>query len=484
MHIPLPEFEIEQEQIMSGMPLTNPPVITDLIIWEDDPASGVFTTAPKPDVTQPPLKFLFPGAVPSVSNDIYSAAFRYWTAAEAAKRGVKFWAPTVPASQHWQRGPVLEVHLDRWEDLQADYDRRALNFYHGPSVCGKVYSCASPDVVCHELGHAILDAINSHLWDAKLKETSSFHETFGDMSAILCALQLPSFRQAILVETHGNLCCDSRLSRIGQQFGVAVHARYPNSADANCLRNASSFFSYCNPSTLPHSAPTTVLSSDEHSFSRIFTGALFEALGDMLTLSAANPSMPTPNELLAVSLDMRDILAGSVKKARTTAGYFAEIAKAIALESADKNPDYKAIFLNAFVGHSILSMQTAAVIQSSPEMLQDEMRAIADQRPADETEMMILPAERYGLAEDLQVEVPIPPPGFVSRSAGTDGRAIEPASLPDATEAFVDELFLTGEVAYNGFGAKGVRSFGKRRNKTHELVRGDRGLRLQRRLFR
>ncbi|MFS8112308.1 hypothetical protein QD460_11360 [Rhizobium jaguaris] len=468
---------------MSGAPANNPPAITDITIWEDDPVSGVFTTAPKPDITLPPLKFLIPGAVPPVSNDINSAAFRYWTAAEALKRGVNFWAPVIPQPQLWQRGgDTLEVHLDRWEDLEADYDRDALNFYHGPSASGIVYSCASPDVLCHELGHAILDAIKPSLWTAHLQEVASFHETFGDMSAILCALQLPSFRQAILVETNGNLNCDSRLSRIGQQLGTAVHALYPKDADPNCLRNASSFFSYCDPSSLPSSALTTSLSSNPHSFSRIFTGALFEALADMLTVCAANPNAPTPNELQAVSEDMRDIMASGVTNARQIPGYFAEVATTIALASAQKNPAYPGIFLGAFVGHAILSMETAATIQSSLNVLQSEFEGMANDRRTAES-LTVLPASRYGLAEDLSIEMITSPLGFIARSARTDGKPMEHTSLPVAAEAFVDELFIIGQVDYNGFGLKGFNSYGRRRSKTHELVRRDGGLILQRRLF-
>jgi hypothetical protein len=469
---------------MSGVPLNNPPAVTDLTIWEDDPASGVFTTAPKPNVTLPPLKFLFPGVEPPVNNNINSAAFRYWTAAEALKRGTNFWAPIIPQPQLWQRGgDTLEVHLDRWEDLEADYDRDALNFYHGPSACGTVYSCASPDVVCHELGHAILDAIKPSLWTAHLQEVSSFHETFGDMSAILCALQLPSLRQAMLVETNSNLYCDSRLSRIGEQFGTAVHALYPRDADPNCLRNASSFFSYCDPSSLPSSALTTSLSSNPHSFSRVFTGALFEALADMLIVCAADPNAPTPNELLIVSEDMRDILATGVLNAHQMSGYFAEIATTITLASAQKNPAYPGIFLGAFVGHSILSMETAVIIQPSLNALQNEFEEMSDDGELAESLTMVLPAERYGLIEDLHIEMTTSRRGFIARSAGTDGKSMEPTSLPTATEAFVDELFITGQVDYNGFGLKGFKSYGRRRSKTHELVRRDGGLKLRRRLF-
>jgi len=53
----------------------------------------------------------------------------------------------------------------------------------------------SPDVVCHELGHALLDSFKPQLFDAASMEVAAFHESFGDMSALLSALQLPSVRE-------------------------------------------------------------------------------------------------------------------------------------------------------------------------------------------------------------------------------------------------------------------------------------------------
>ncbi|MFZ1095151.1 MAG: hypothetical protein WAN75_39030, partial [Xanthobacteraceae bacterium] len=91
--------------------------------------------------------------------------FRFWTAAEALRRGADFWASRVPLTK-WEVGPVLKVLLDEGVDLNAYYDRRALNFFHGPSPSGTVYSGESPDIVCHEMGHASLDSFKPQLWGA------------------------------------------------------------------------------------------------------------------------------------------------------------------------------------------------------------------------------------------------------------------------------------------------------------------------------
>jgi hypothetical protein len=52
--------------------------------------------------------------------------------------------------------------------------------------------------VCHELGHALLDSFKPQLFDAASIEVAAFHESFGDMSAILSALQLPGVREGVL----------------------------------------------------------------------------------------------------------------------------------------------------------------------------------------------------------------------------------------------------------------------------------------------
>ena len=67
------------------------------------------------------------------------------------------------------------------------------------------FSAESPDVACHEMGHAVLDAVRPQLWNAQSIEAAAFHESFGDMTAILSALQVPSFAQPVFNETHGNL---------------------------------------------------------------------------------------------------------------------------------------------------------------------------------------------------------------------------------------------------------------------------------------
>jgi hypothetical protein len=144
---------------------------------------------PTPDVTISPLRMAIPG-IPAPEARPYpvsTAEFRYWSAAEAAARGAAFWRDLMPAGVTWQPGEPLNLLLDEGEDLNAYYDRQALKFFHGWAGGRTVYSGESPDVICHEQGHAILDALRPELFNAGTIEAAAFHESFGDLSA--CSLR-------------------------------------------------------------------------------------------------------------------------------------------------------------------------------------------------------------------------------------------------------------------------------------------------------
>ncbi len=421
-----------------------------ILIWENDPASGVLVYAPKPSIGSLPFKYTFPPPPMNTSQSSTSPEFRYWNAASALRRGADFWGPKV-VNQQWFRGPALGVRLDVGLRWNADYDRQALNFYHGVSTGATIYASSSPDMLCHELGHAMLDAINKHLWHTASLEVDAFHESFADMSAILCSLQIPSMRDSILAETGGNLYRNSRLSKIAEQFGTALHVLYPNDAESDCLRNAMNPFCYSDPDTLQPSAPATQLSSDRHSFSRIFTGALFEVMAGMLALY---PSPPTSDQLLAVTIEMRDIMVAAVESAGIVTSYYAEIASEMIQKSAAKNAAYPGIFTAAFVRRSILSLESAAAIMALVTAAGGAVIAHEEVDQTSEPEFSRIPSPHYGPDEYLYVEMPLDPADSIARSADTDGRSLEPVSPIAAATSFVDQLFIKGLVNYGEFADK------------------------------
>src|SRR5947209_18569015 len=231
--------------------------------WEQDPGDGAQPSGgqviqrPVPVLREQPfsIRIVNPASAPEAKpHSPGTADFRYWTVAEALRRGADFWGALLPGAS-WDVGSILPVDVGFGIDLNAFYDREGLKFFHGSAAGRTVFSGESPDVVCHELGHAILDSLKPQLFDAASIEVAAFHESFGDMSAILSALQLPSLREGVLAETGGVLRRASRLSRLAEQLGWAIRQSVPSAVEPDCLRNAVNTFFYRDPDTLPTMAP-------------------------------------------------------------------------------------------------------------------------------------------------------------------------------------------------------------------------------------
>jgi hypothetical protein len=456
------------------------PAASMISAWEDDPESGVLMKCPVPNLGKGPLAFSFPKPAPD--PDQYQPGtpqFRYWTAAEALRRGADFWATRVPLT-NWQGGSALRVVLDKGPDLNAYYDRRALNFFHGPSPGGTVYSGESPDVVCHEMGHAILDSFKPQLWDVASDEVAGFHESFADISAILSALQLQSLRKAILYDTGGHFYSNSRLSRLAEQLGTAIRAQQPDAVDSDCLRNAVNSFVYQDPSSLPHLAPASQLSSEGHSFSRVFTGAFYEALGGVLATTAADPGHPTEQELLSVANNLAGILVAAIKAAPVVANWYAQVGGGMVQAAGAANGHYASVLKAVFVRRSILSLQSATSIQA----LQRSIRGVTTQDwGAVPLARVAIPAFHYGLDQPLVVDTPSHARSFLATSAALDASEIEPTNAVSAARAFVDDLFNRGRVEYAGIGRPEAHIEHGRRLRTHRLSKKGGSVYLERVLF-
>jgi hypothetical protein len=449
--------------------------------WEDDPLPAVLISRPAPDLTKKPLAFSFPKPAPKAATYAKgTAAFRYWTAAEALRRGADFWAKRVPLTA-WEVGHTLKVILDAGQDLNAYYDRKALNFFHGPSPTGTVYSGESPDVVCHEMGHAILDSFKPQLWGAGSQEVAAFHESFADISALLSAIQLPSLRADILAKTGGRLYQSSRLSRLAEQLGAAIRAQQPDAVGSDCLRNAVNAFTYRDPSTLPSSGPASHISSEPHSFSRIFTGAFFEALGAALTAKAANPAAPTEAEFLSVADDLAGILVEGIKAAPVVSSWYAQVAASMVIAAGPADPKYPPILKAVFVQRAILSLHSASNIALVPQT--HASIAAVNSVAAGPLPTIALPAAHYGVDGLVFVEAAVQPRQFLAMAADTDSSSVNPSSGSSAAQQFVDDLFSRGRVDYGDAVAPADQLDHGRRLRSHRLVKVDGGARLERLLF-
>jgi hypothetical protein len=459
-----------------------------VLAWQDDPISGLPAIArPVPRLATPPLQFKFKGpAVAPGSYAIGTPQFRYWTAAEALRRGGDFWAPILKVKQ-WEPGAVLPVSLDKGVDLNAYYDRTELAFFH-QSVGGKtIYSGESPDVVCHEMGHACLDAHRPELFDAPFIEAGAFHESFGDMSAILSALQLPSVRIAALSGVQNDK--SSQLSRCAEQLGWALRQVDPTAVNTDCLRNAWNKFQYVDPSTLPDSAPATKLCAEVHSFSRVFTGAFYEILSGMLKIRS---SKSTQSDLAAVATDFALLLIDATAAAPVQPDYFAQVAAHIIdADTARFAGKYRSALIATFVGRRIVpkaAVQTLAAHKGKVPVMAATGMAGASARPAKtQVHNVVLNAADFGLAgKTLVVPAPLEQKPSLSVAAGLAHQRVGPNSVQQATHRFVKMLFAHDRVDIeSGTKKLGVTDSTPRAKlkQTHVLTKTKDGFKLTRRLF-
>ncbi|MGC1614391.1 MAG: hypothetical protein WA736_06895 [Candidatus Acidiferrum sp.] len=454
--------------------------------WEDDPGDPnlqpplqPISFLPPPDNT-PPLPFKIKGSQPK--PQVYKTGtpeFRYWAAAVALRRTADFWSTIVPARTSWQVGRMLAVDLDSGDDLNAFYtrggggDAPGLHFFHEMVKERTFFSGESPDVVCHEMGHAVLDALRPELFNAQFIEAAAFHESFGDMSALLSALQVPSFRQAVLTETSNRLNRASRLSRLAEQLGAAIRLNHPDAVDPDCLRNAANSFFYKDPQSLPPSAPASQLSSEPHSFSRVFTGAFLEALAGVFSLQGAS----SPDTLLAASSAMGQLLVTGILAAPAVPEFFSQVAAHIvdSGEAAPFNGKYRDILKSAFIKKGILSLEATSTLASGRKRTRKRLGLLAPiasfTAAGGELHVASITARQFGLTQaTLNVHAAPQPKVFGVTASSLEAGPLAPPSAQTAAEIYTADIFKRGHVDVGDYidpnvGVAHASSF-----KTHRIV--------------
>jgi hypothetical protein len=457
---------------------------TTVSVWIDDPLSHLgLIDRPVPDLSKAPLKFKIKGiAVLPGHYAIGTPQFRYWAGAEPLRRGGDFWAPLLGV-KHWEPGAVLPVNLDKGVDLNAYYDRTELAFFHEKVGQTTYYSGESPDVVCHEMGHACLDAHRPELWDAPFIEAGAFHESFGDMSAILSALQLPEMRNAVLSGVAAYK--STPLSRCAEQLGEAIRKVDKGAVDPDCLRNAFNAFKYVDPQTLPDSAPATALCAEVHSFSRIFTGAFYEILSGMLAIRSKSPK---ESDLAAVASDFARLLMDATKAAPVQPNYFAQVASHIIdADTARFAGKYRSALTTIFVKRLIIPKASVKGLAThTGKASRAAVAATMAPPPESESHKVTLDAQAFGLGDrKLWTVAPLERKSFLSVAAGLAHRHGVP-EVEEATHRFVKMLFAHERVdTESGTKKLAVTDSTPRAKlrKTHVLTQTKDGLKLSRRLF-
>ncbi len=240
----------------------------------------------------------------------------------AAQKTLSTFEAAYGSSFSWAfRSPQMGVNPDRQdkETLNAYYSRNegAVNFFHAkdPVTGTMVQSGSSGEVVSHEVGHAMLDALRPGYLSAWNSDTGGFHESFGDTMAILMGTQDEATVSKAVAQNGGDMRKPSILSGVAEELGRGINnTKGKNVTGGDFLRQAVNNFKWADPSTLPERGGPDQLGGEAHDFSRLWTGAFYEILATISNEKVASGMAPA-EAIKQAGQECTKMLANLVKEA-------------------------------------------------------------------------------------------------------------------------------------------------------------------------
>jgi len=320
----------------------------------NDPGAGKPATRrvkPHADRKAGQTGFTF-GALPA--QEVYAVGtpdFLMWQSREAALLTLDVWEDMAAPLAGWAgvaSRKKLRLLALAGNDLNAYYDRRSLSFF-ASAVGGRTfYSGASTDVVAHETGHALLDAIRPDLWDSMFFEVSAVHEAFGDCIAMAVALHDRETRRALLEES-ADLGRANFVEAWGEDLSAAVRRTLGAQHNAALPRRGLNAFRWQFNDSLPDHGPAGLLINEIHSFGQLFSGCFYDLIR---RLYQAGPRGEAG--LLSAAKAAGRLLAAAIGKAPHLPRFMQSVGRTMVLEEETIfGGRHRAHIRDAFAAHGI-----------------------------------------------------------------------------------------------------------------------------------
>lgn len=241
----------------------------------------------------------------------------------------------------------LQVHAHGLPDvMNAFYSRTARSLKFGdfvaPGTTTRIFTCRSLDIVAHETGHAILDALKpGWLMANNPPQTGGLHESFGDIVAIFLALSQYDQVEAIIAQTKANLHDKTFLSDLAEQFGLAL-------GRPNGLRNADNDLKLSQTGT------------EVHAISQVFTGGIYDVLADIFMFERNIAKKDDAQVLHESAQYLFGLLLRSIIAAPNTAATYASVVNQMLAKCfADGKPvQYRTFIRNRFTFREVVVSPT------------------------------------------------------------------------------------------------------------------------------
>jgi hypothetical protein len=321
----------------------------------NDPLAGAAAPALRVQARRPnrPASragFTFSNPAPEGTFAPGTPGFLFWQCREAGLAALAAWEGFAGTFRRWQGNRTrLRLLQDAGVDINAFYDRFSFAFFHRQIGAKTFFSGASTDVVAHEVGHGLLDAIRPDLWDAPFLETGAFHEAFGDCVAVLTALDDRDTRQSLLAAAptlRQRNFCESTAEELSD--GIRRLVPTHNAAEP---RHAFNTFQFQLPESLPSNGGPGALINEVHSFGMLFSGCFY----DLIAAIFASQAEATEASLLASARTAGALLAAGTRTALITPRFFQSVGRAMVLADDQLNAGANRQRIhNAFAGHTIM----------------------------------------------------------------------------------------------------------------------------------
>jgi hypothetical protein len=354
-------------------------------------APGIRVQARRPNRPISRAGFTFVNAAAEGLYNPGTPQFLFWQCREAGLASLETWESFAGPFARWQGNRrTLRLLQDVGVDLNAFYDRQSFSFFHQLIQRRTYFSGASTDVVAHEIGHGLLDAIRPDLWTSPFLETGAFHEAFGDCMAVLAALNDRESRLRLLALTT-TLRRRNFVESTAEDLSDGIRRLAP-SHNASVPRRAFNTFQFQIPETLPGNGGPGALINEVHSFGMLFSGCFYDLIANIF----ASQATKTEATLLASARTAGAILVGGARMATITPRYFQSVGRAMVLADQQLHQGANRDRIGAaFQGHNIL-LGTNAML--APSTLLDGRAPTARARSA-----TLAPSAQKDLAKRLGV---------------------------------------------------------------------------------
>lgn len=142
------------------------------------------------------------------------------------------------------------------------------------------------DVVSHEVGHAVLDALRPTYITSFSVPSGGYHESFGDMVAMLRALHEPEVLNALKQETKGDLSKSNIATKLAEEFGMSLVGK-------PYLRDAVNEHKFADQHFLSYTGKpedgANGFGTEPHAYANLFTGAFYDLFQKVYDKASADP---------------------------------------------------------------------------------------------------------------------------------------------------------------------------------------------------